>query len=146
MSANPHNMRYSAQASTISVAGVACALRPLATQPESFGDTIVVETHLEKSGNTYKLRDGPDGPAKRCQKRDIEELCSHLNIQAGNPCALLTQVRPCGAEPTMPHLLFTAHRLPPTTQRLHCVGALQCPCMLDWPYRAGRRLTKLAAV
>ena len=24
-------------------------------------------------------------------RREVEELCEHLNIQAANPCALLTQ-------------------------------------------------------
>ena len=61
-------------------------------KPAEFGDTIVVETRFEKQGaNSYKLRNGPDGAAKRAKKGDIDELCSHLNVQASNPCALLTQ-------------------------------------------------------
>ena len=61
-------------------------------KPAEFGDTIVVETRFEKQGgNSYKLRNGPDGAAKRAKKSDIDELCSHLNVQASNPCALLTQ-------------------------------------------------------
>ena len=52
----------------------------------------MVETRFEKQGaNSYKLRNGPDGAAKRAKKGDIDELCSHLNVQASNPCALLTQ-------------------------------------------------------
>ena len=47
---------------------------------------------MEKSGNTYKLGAGPDAPAKRVQKSVLDEMCAHLNIQAGNPCAVLTQV------------------------------------------------------
>jgi len=63
-----------------------------AFKPSEFGDTIVVETRFEKQGaNSYKLRNGPDGAAKRVQKREIDELCTHFNIQASNPCSLLTQ-------------------------------------------------------
>ena len=52
----------------------------------------MVETRFEKQGaNSYKLRNGEHGASKRVQKKEIDELCTHLNVQASNPCALLTQ-------------------------------------------------------
>ena len=63
-----------------------------AFKPNEFGDTIVAEHRLDRNGaGTYKLRNGPDGPARSSSKKEFTEMCSHFNIQANNPCALLTQ-------------------------------------------------------
>ena len=63
-----------------------------AYKPEEFGDTIVAEHRIERNGpGTYRLRDGLDGVSRKSSKREFEDLCSHMNIQADNPCALLTQ-------------------------------------------------------
>jgi structural maintenance of chromosomes protein 6 len=59
---------------------------------DEFGDTIVAERRLERTGaGSYKLKDGPDGTARRSTHAEFAELCQHFNIQADNPCALLTQ-------------------------------------------------------
>ena len=59
---------------------------------DEFGDTIVAERRLERTGaGSYKLKDGPDGTARRSTHAEFAELCLHFNIQADNPCALLTQ-------------------------------------------------------
>ena len=61
-------------------------------EPERFGDTVVVEHTLEtKGGGSYKLLRADGTLIKRSSKKEIEELCSFFNIQAANPCALLTQ-------------------------------------------------------
>lgn len=44
-----------------------------------------------QGSNTYKLRNGPNGVAKRADKGEIDKICSHFNIQPSNPCVLLTQ-------------------------------------------------------
>lgn len=63
-----------------------------AYKPEEFGDTLVVEHRLEKSGGgSYKLKDGEHATGRSAKKKEIDEICAHLNIQANNPCALLTQ-------------------------------------------------------
>ena len=61
-------------------------------KPEEFGDTIVAQHTLERNGpGSYKLKDGEDGAYRRSTKGEFELLCAHFNIQANNPCALLTQ-------------------------------------------------------
>ena len=64
-----------------------------AYNPEEFGDTIVAEHRLERTGGgSYKLKNGIDDDKGRKSSRvEFEKLCTHLNIQANNPCALLTQ-------------------------------------------------------
>ena len=65
-----------------------------AFKPDEFGDTIVAEHRLERNGSgTYRLKDGAGVKGRKSSKAEFMELCSHLNIQANNPCALLTQVR-----------------------------------------------------
>jgi len=61
-------------------------------KPEEFGDTIVAEHRLEKQGTgSYRLRNGLDGASRKSSRSEFTELSSHFNIQANNPCALLTQ-------------------------------------------------------
>ena len=65
---------------------------PDAYRPHEFGDTIVAEHKLERNGaGYYKLRDGTGGAVRKSSKTEFMELCTHFNIQANNPCALLTQ-------------------------------------------------------
>ena len=60
--------------------------------PDEFGDTIVAEHRLERSGGgSYKLKNGVGDKGRKSSRAEFEKLCSHLNIQANNPCALLTQ-------------------------------------------------------
>ena len=45
----------------------------------------------ERNGaDTYKLRNGPEGKLVKSSKTEFTEMCNHSNIQANNPCALLT--------------------------------------------------------
>jgi hypothetical protein len=62
-------------------------------KPEEFGDTIIAEHTLERSGaGSYKLRDSAEGAKpRRSSKAEFEQMCVHFNIQANNPCVLLTQ-------------------------------------------------------
>ena len=63
-----------------------------AFKPDEFGDTIVAEHRLERNGSgTYRLKDGADDKGRKSSKAEFIDLCGHLNIQANNPCALLTQ-------------------------------------------------------
>ena len=59
---------------------------------DEFGDVIVVEHRIEKSGGgTYRLKSADGRVDRKVTKKVVEELNLHYNIQADNPCSLLTQ-------------------------------------------------------
>ena len=63
-----------------------------AYKPDEFGETIVAEHRIERQGaGYYKLRDGLDGISRKSSHKEFIDMCAHFNIQANNPCALLTQ-------------------------------------------------------
>jgi len=59
---------------------------------DEFGDTLIVEHRIEKNGpGSYRLKSGCGASDRKSNKKEVEELCEHFNIQCENPCALLTQ-------------------------------------------------------
>ena len=53
---------------------------------------LVVEHRIEKSGGgAYRLKSADGRVDRKVTKREVEELSLHYNIQADNPCSLLTQ-------------------------------------------------------
>ena len=53
---------------------------------------VVVEHRIEKTGGgAYRLKSADGRIDKKVTKREVEELNLHYNIQADNPCSLLTQ-------------------------------------------------------
>ena len=62
-------------------------------EPDVYGDTIMIERHIPKSGsgyNGYKLLDA-QGQEKSRSKQELDRLLDHLNIQVENPVAVLDQ-------------------------------------------------------
>ena len=59
---------------------------------DEFGDVIVVEHRIEKiGGGAYRLKSADGRVDRKVTKKVVEELNLHYNIQADNPCSLLTQ-------------------------------------------------------
>lgn len=59
---------------------------------DEFGETVIVEHRIEKNGpGSYRLKSGCGAADRKSNKKEVEELCEHFNIQCENPCALLTQ-------------------------------------------------------
>ena len=51
-----------------------------------------MEHRIEKTGGgAYRLKSADGGVDRKVAKREVEELNQHYNIQADNPCSLLTQ-------------------------------------------------------
>lgn len=65
-----------------------------AFEPENYGDKIVVERKIAKSGSaSYELsalRGGKIVPVSK-DKRDLEAMLRNFNIHIDNPCCVLTQ-------------------------------------------------------
>ena len=63
-----------------------------AWKSDEFGETIVAEHRIERNGaGRYWLKDGADDKGRKSSLDEFKAMCSHLNIQANNPCVLLTQ-------------------------------------------------------
>ena len=63
-----------------------------AWKSDEFGETIVAEHRIERNGaGKYWLKDGADDKGRKSSLDEFKAMCSHLNIQANNPCVLLTQ-------------------------------------------------------
>jgi len=59
---------------------------------DEFGDVVVVEHRIEKTGGgAYRLKSADGRVDRKVTKRVVEELNLHYNVQADNPCSLLTQ-------------------------------------------------------
>ena len=53
---------------------------------------FVAEHRIERNGaGRYWLKDGADDKGRKSSLDEFKAMCSHLNIQANNPCVLLTQ-------------------------------------------------------
>jgi hypothetical protein len=53
---------------------------------------VVVEHRIEKTGGgAYRLKSADGRVDRKVTKRVVEELNLHYNVQADNPCSLLTQ-------------------------------------------------------
>ncbi|KAI9847889.1 MAG: Structural maintenance of chromosomes protein 6 [Thelocarpon superellum] len=62
-----------------------------AYQPETYGDSIVVERHFSKAGaSSFKLKSA-SGRNISTKKADLEEICDFFALQIDNPMNVLTQ-------------------------------------------------------
>ncbi|KAL9595447.1 MAG: hypothetical protein Q9219_006438 [cf. Caloplaca sp. 3 TL-2023] len=62
-----------------------------AYQPEIYGDSITVERHFNRSGNSnFKLKSA-SGRLISTRKADLEEICDYFALQIDNPMNVLTQ-------------------------------------------------------
>jgi chromosome segregation ATPase len=62
-----------------------------AYQPETYGDSIIVERHFSRSGSSgYKLRNS-NGRTVSTKKGDVDDIIEYFNLQVDNPMNVLTQ-------------------------------------------------------
>lgn len=62
-----------------------------AYQHETYGDSIIVERHISRSGaSSYKLKSS-GGRLISNRKADLEEICDYFALQIDNPMNILTQ-------------------------------------------------------
>ncbi|KAL8663280.1 MAG: hypothetical protein Q9202_004029 [Teloschistes flavicans] len=62
-----------------------------AYQPETYGESIIVERHFSRSGTSqFKLK-STTGRLISTKKSDLEEICDYFALQIDNPMNVLTQ-------------------------------------------------------